>query len=392
MSCVGALPLQSTKPLIVLEADYTAALTLLLRYPVPPAPHGPPTFVSDALYLRENLLLDGGDHIISKYSRKSPETTVTRKLPKKVKRARTADQEAAHNAAHPSMSASRFLQEQGGIEGIIQEAARGVYSKGEKWGVAKALRGAVHGLQSANASPRTSTEGRSRWSLDNGKMVTDNVPADLLARIQALEERNKALSKMLATSMNELWSQQKTVPPEDGKEEGSDALSLAIAKVQFVQVYLENSSMPLPADMLSAVDKPQETTPRNSPPTSHPATGRSDPLVTVDGPVDEKALPSRTKPRAAKSPVRGAHDTSNPRQPSTPPNASHRLRPSLSQSPYSWMLGEDQRPKSDFVATSPFSSPGSRAPREPTGSLFGEEQRGEGGKDEDGFTVGRRRR
>ena len=390
MSHAHGLFLQSTKHTTVLEADYTAALTLLLRYPVPPAPHGPPTFVSDALYLRDNLLLDGGDHIISKYSRKSPETTVTRKLPKKIKRARTADQEAAHNALHPSMSPSRFLHEQGGIEGIIQEAARGVYSRGEKWGVAKALRGAVQGLQSVNASPRSSMEGKSRWSLDNGKMVTDDAPLELIAKIHALEQRNKALSKMLAASMNELWSQQKDVQPEDGREKGSDALSLAIAKVQFVQVYLENSSMPLPADMQGASEKKVETTPLISQTASLPTTERSDPLVTVDGLVDEKALPTRTRARAGKSPLKGPNNSSIPSRPTTPPNSSHNLRPSLSQSPYSWMLGEEPKQKSDFVATSPFSSSGRRAPRERTGSLFGDAQKRDEEKDEDVFAVGRR--
>ncbi|KAL9127510.1 MAG: hypothetical protein Q9217_003640 [Psora testacea] len=348
----------------LLEADYSAALTLLLRYPVPKAPHGPPTFVNDALYLRDNLLLDGGDHIIFKYSHKSPETTVTRKLPKKVKRTRTEDKEAAQKAVAPSLSPSRFLQEQGGIEHIIQEAAKGVYLRGEQWGVTKALRGAVQGLQSANAVPRSSPE-KSRWSLDSGKVVSEGAPAALVAKIQALEERNKSLAKILETAMNEMWTQQNT-GPQDVNEKGLDALSLAIVKVQFVQVYLENSSMPLTAELLDATNK-EIFTPEKVLPSSQPE-GRVSPPI-VDEPISERTLSTRTKPKPQKSPRKPSPSPPSPRKPTTPPKSGHKMRPSLSQSPYSWMLGEEQG-KSDFVTASPFSS--HVAGRGRTGNLFGD--------------------
>ena len=267
-----------------------------------------------------------------------------------------------------------------------------MYSRGEKWGVTKALRSAVQGLQSGNASPQRLMEGKSQWLPDNVKMFRDVPPPSLLAKIQHLEERNRSLSKMLADSMNELWSQQKDVKPEDGKDKGADALSLAIAKVQLVQVYLENSSMPLPADLLDTVDKRPESGHPKSKPTRLPAEERPPPLVAVDGPIDEKALPSRTKAKAARSPTKRANATSTPPQPKTPPNASHNLRPPISQSPYSWMLGEEEKPKSDFVAPSPFSSSANKRQREKTGSLFGDEKKGDGGEDEDVFTVGRRKR
>ncbi|KAL9102489.1 MAG: hypothetical protein Q9163_002354 [Psora crenata] len=348
----------------LLEADYTAALTLLLRYPVPQPPHGPSTFVSDALYLRDNLLLDGGDHIISKYSHKSPETTVTRKLPKKVRRARVGDKEGAQRAMAPSMPPSRLLlQEQGGIEHMIQEAAKGVYNRGEKWGVAKALRGAVQGLQSANASPRPALE-RSHWSLDSGRIAPEGQSPDLVAKIRALEERNKALAKMLETAMNEMWSRQNHVEANTSTDNGSDALSLAIVKVQFVQVYLENPSMPLPADMLSATQHEKGFPPNGL--HSPPAEDRLPPHVAIDEPISEKPLPVRTKPKLPRSPGKSSP---SPSQPTTPCKPSHRTRPSLTQASYSWMLGEEQ-PKSGFVAASPLAA--SAAGRGRTDRLFGE--------------------
>lgn len=377
-----------------MEADYTAALTLLLRYPVPGIPYGPQTFVFDALYLRENLLLDGGDHIISKYSRKSPETTVTRKLPKKIKRARTVEQAATHNVeqkvASPRLSPGKFLHEQGGLEGIIQEAAKGVYNQGERWGVAKALRGAVHGLQTANASPRKPSD-QSRWSLDNGNMVYES-PKDLIAKIQALEERNKSLAKLLEKAMDELWTQQKQQSKGD---KVSDALGLAIAKVQFVQVYLENSTMPL---------APQSPMAAENVSTSEAKGPIGNASVSLDGTIDTD-IPdgsSRTVTisgqKAHSSPTR--KDTASGTAPATTPLTSHQTRPSLSQSPFSWMLGEEPL-KSGFVAASPFSAK-ARDGRGKQSSLFGEEAGQEesekggrlaegGGNGDDVFTTGSRK-
>lgn len=370
----------------MLEADYSAALTLLLRYPVPTAPYGPSTFVGDALYLRDNLLLDGGDHIISKYSRRAPETTVTRKLPKKVRRARTAEQTAAQKtlspqkASSPRLSPARMLQNQGGIEGIIHEAAKGVYNQGERWGVAKALRGAVQGLQSTNTSPRPPTE-KSRWSLDSGKNVSDS-PKDLIAKIQSLEERNRSLAKLLEKAMEELWTQQRD--NQKPNETTADALSLAIAKVQFVQVYLENSTMPLPSEDPSSEEKNHDVlintdaklVPSSPGPPSYPiqSDGTADEKNASDGVNTTESVNSSVQ-RLAPAPVKPLPST--PRVGSPPKSSGlspfSQPRPALAQSSFSWMLGEDQL-KSGFVSASPFSSEKSEGRRKGV-QLFGDEKR-----------------
>lgn len=373
--------------ILVLEADYSAALTLLLRYPVPPAPYGPSTFVGDALYLRDNLLLDGGDHIISKYSRRAPETTVTRKLPKKVRRARTAEQTAAQKALpsqkalSPRLSPGKILQNSGGIEGIIHEAAKGVYNQGERWGVAKALRGAVQGLQSGNNSPRRLPE-KSRWSLDSGKNVSDS-PKDLIAKIQSLEERNKSLAKLLEKAMEELWTQQRDISPKLN-ETTIDALSLAIAKVQFVQVYLENSTMPLPSENLSPEEKNHD-----GPAETDAVLTSSSPVspsyrIQKDGATDEKSasegihtveIVDPSVQRSAAAPVIPLPSTAKVGSASKPSGLSpiSQPRPALAQSSFSWILGEDQQ-KSGFVSASPFSSESSDRRRKGV-QLFGDEKR-----------------
>lgn len=343
----------------VLEADYSAALTLLLRYPVPSPPHGPATFVADALYLRDNILLDGGDHIISKYSRRAPETTVTRKLPKKIKRARTAEQEAAQNAVLSRPAPARTYPNQGSIEAIIHEAAKGVYSRSEKWGVGKALRGAMQGLQSGHGSPAR-VSGRSRWSLDSGKMISDT-PAEMIAKARALEQRNKSLAKLLENAVDELWMQQKQIHDKDN-EAAADALSLSIAKVQFVQVYLENSTMPLPTD----VTPPSEDTGNGtgSTPANEGSASPSQPTLSLDSPhtngsLDEINVEDGNASKAPKMTAQESRKLRKSSPPSTPKTggplkaSSPAPRPSLEKSPFSWMLGDDQ-PKSEFVAASPF--------------------------------------
>ena len=388
----------------MLKADYTAALTLLLRYPVPSPPHGPTTFVSDALYLRDNLLFDGGDHIISKYSRRAPETTVTRKLPKKIRRARTAEQEAAQSAALRTAPAGIHPQ-QSSIEAIIHEAAKGVYTRSAKWGVGKALRGAMEGLQSGHRSPARTSD-RSRLSIDEGKTISDK-PTDPIAKIRALEQRNKSLAKLLENAVDELWVQQKQIHEKDN-EAAANALSLSIAKVQFVQVYLENPSMPLPTDTASSSEdngKDGIDTPANKssllPPTLPLNLSTKDDVVEAESsdpskPVD---VPSQQNQQLDKPSQPSTPRTGSPSKPSSP-----RPRPSLEKSPFSLMLGDDQR-KSEFVASSPF--PPEKRANGHSRKLFGElrgknnskgqgnagvQARGDGtGDDDDGddiFTMG----
>ena len=367
------------------------------------------------MYLRDNLLLDGGDHIISKYSRRAPETTVTRKLPKKIKRARTVEQTAAQKAllpekaSSPRLSPARILHSQGGIEGIIHEAAKGVYHQGERWGVAKALRGAVQGLQSGNNSPRQLPQ-NSRWSLDKGQTVSDS-PKDLMAKVQYLEGRNRSLAKLLEKAMEDLWTQQRDADQKPN-ETTADTLSLAIAKVQFVQVYLENPTMPLPPEDNSPEDTKSNGVVERDSVSPSPRSGALPHHIQSDGATDEiiesqnnHSVETRT------APVERSVLASPKPLPSTPrvgnlSGASglspfSQARPALAQSSFSWMLGEDQH-KSGFVSASPFLSERSDERRKGF-ELFGDDKRegrrngkgsnsngngGDSGDDEDVFTIG----
>ena len=328
--------------------------------------------MSDALYLRDNLLLDGGDHIISKYSRRAPETTVTRKLPKKIKRARTADQEAAQGLAPPRSTPARIFQDQGGIESIIHEAAKGVYSQGEKWGVGKALRGAMQGLQSGQSSPRRISN-RSQRSIDAGTPTPNNL-SDIIAKVDTLEQRNRSLATLLGHAVEELWIQQNKIY-EEKKEEADEGLGLAIAKVQFVQVYLENSMMPLPSDASPTGESTDNIVGK------YAETGRAlaAPSIAPENLIQHN-IPARGETMDSaldKAPLTTPQDVSVPHErvsPSTPKNQSQSKpsspphRPSLDKSPFSWILGEDKR-NSEFVAPSPIQTD---TLRKTPGNLFGD--------------------
>lgn len=387
-----------TKCILVIEADYSAALTLLLRYPTPPYPCGPPSFVEDALYLRDNNLPDGGPHIILKYSRRLPappleapkiSDSFTGRFSKKGRRIRQQRHDSREKPGSPRKSPARFLQDQGGIEGILQEAARGVYSRGEKWGVTRALRGAVQGLQSGNNSPRRVPDGL-RWSLDQGKNVADDV-SNIAAKLRDLEQRNKGLAKLLNHAMEDLWIQQREFT-KDKAEAAADALSLAIAKVQFVQVNLENSMMPFPTD--SSPEEAFETVESAALPettgqdksseanTASPTVAEPDRSPDQDtGQIQGGTMTNPGRIDGSTAVASSLNSTINPTN-SNAKFSSHREqtesfpfhhpRPSLAQSSFSWMLGEDQR-RSSFVSASPFPSE-KRNARERAGFLFGDDR------------------
>ena len=345
----------------------------MLRYPRPASPNGPSTFVDDALYLRQHITQGGGSHIIEKYADKSFSKGKRTKTPKSQasKRIETPNKTRSSKSQSPNLSPSRFLQEKGGIDAIIQEAAKGVYSRGEKWGVNRALRGAVEGLQSGTDYSRKQLDG-SRWSLDEGTHLPS--VSNLTADLRSLEERSKGLGKLLENAIGELWVQQRQHSNE--KEEGAaNALSLAIAKVQFVQVYLENPTMPFTVENSEskmvptqghedAVDEVPGIEPRptvSSSPEGRLNTDQSaskDPEISENSPEGQSASLTDPVPDITVSKVRPQ------------PLPFHRPRPSLAQSSFSWMLGEDQR-KSSFVSPTPFPSD-RRAAREKADFLFGD--------------------
>jgi TBC1 domain family member 5 len=387
---------------IVLKADYSSALSLLLRYPAPKEPHRPVTFVEDALYLRRNSSEESGATLIAKYSGKPPivnHSTKPRRTPLHTPRG-----SEDFRTRSPLRSPGQILQESGGIEGLLQEAAKGVYRRSEQWGLGQAFRNAVQGLQSGASTPR--------MSFNNGKGSVDEGRVDgsaLSARIQALENRNKSLAKMLQEAMEEL-SEQAADFEKEKQETVANKLTLSIAKLQFLHVYLENSTLPLSADHGggqgndNAVNADKTSTPVNSqspiPMATNIPSNQAQHRPSRSGAERKSPVhaPARKPANISTVPKITASSHGSPNTPLTSPF--HQPRPSLAQSSFSWMLGNEDN-KTNFSSPAPFSPERDKKSnvRGKTGFLFGDEKEDSPfskGKDkskldkedDDGFTLG----
>ena len=157
----------------MIEANYSFALMLLLKYPAPESPGGPQTFVDDATYLRDNFSAAGGAKIISKYSGKAPPLLSSDSRPSTPLGQTLGHKRNISRTKSPLPSPARFLQQQGGVEALFQGAAKGVFDRGERLGINKAVRDAVgevkknmQGLQtSRNSSTKRRPSDGMRWSL-----------------------------------------------------------------------------------------------------------------------------------------------------------------------------------------------------------------------------------
>lgn len=240
---------------IVLEADYTSALQLLLKYPAPEPPHGPHTFVDDALYLKDHYNTPGGSSIIMKYTGRMPSpgleqrpATPEDKFPGLSLRSRT------QGGRSPLASPARFISQRGGVEALFQGAAKNVIERGEKLGINQAVRDAMGEIRrnmqdlrvssGNNSLSHTPTTGRQAL-FSNGVLPSPgglDVPTAMI-----LEQRNKQLALLLDEAVNSL----KALAAdnlEGEKDKNLEAVEMAAAKVQLVKIYLEDSSLDLSLD------------------------------------------------------------------------------------------------------------------------------------------------
>lgn len=407
---------------LVVIADSSTALQLLNHYPEQPASQCPQTFVQDALYLRQHLSTDGGNRVLAKYHQR-PITSISRtERPKPIQ----FPPNNISQSSRPTTSASTLPDRPGalpsGLESLFQGAARDLYIRGEKWGVNQAIRDAVGEVKKNVQGLQSPRVGSLALSTSEG--------VEVLRKIEALEQRNKELGKMLTGTVAELWDYHKQqVDEKKNEDESLRALSLAIARVQFVQVYLEDASVPLPAeDQVTAPgngttdtagtvplrsSSPVRKTPaRPSRATRYRQTKASGPSQPPNPPSPSQTpsappiLPSIVTSLPPEQqqppPLHAVPTTTTPHQPapstttvSKPPisqsvPAAAKLpstttrpvtlptRPPIAQSSFSWMLGQDStspssNSRSSFIAASPFQPEKRRGVAAGKSFLFGEE-------------------
>jgi TBC1 domain family protein 5 len=393
----------------LVAADTNEAFALLLRYPELTAPAF--TLIQDALYLRDHLTPQGGAEIITRYGKQAPSIE-----PGSAPSVRVASPSppAGPRRSRQGVATSRsFVGQQGaGIEALLQGAAKNVLEKGSQWGVGKALRDAVgevrknvEAYQSSNVSGQTtprsggreyrtpSQSNHRRLDIDRGYSV------NAAQRVEELEKRNKNLGRMLESAVGELWEhhreqneRHKTSDDDNGSKEAMETLSLAIAKVQFVQVYLDDSTIPLPVDETTeqaatataaatlAVPNPLSSERTSSaPPTTHPTPSQSASTATSinkSAPLSPRASSPPAPTPTAKPPAARSLAATSLLAPS---------RPQLTSSNFSWMLG-DESASSNFAsgtAHSTFASDEKRRMRG-KGFLFGDDDDDEETSSKDG--------
>ena len=359
MTCVAML-LRIRWDLV--EADYSTALTLLLRYSLPrSSPDKPVSLVKDAFYLDQNRTLEAGAKLVLHYSGKS--SLIGQKKSSKEShnsidfRPRRPLTPQSHNRPVPRQvaipspgrsSPARFLPQQKGLESLFQEVSGNIQKRTEGWNLSKTIQGAVSEVKRNMNNSLAAAPQRSRVttliSEDSATESTEGGPSNeaLLKRVHDLEERNKALAKMLDTALDSLRSVK--FNESERKSTAEDTFNISLAKIQFVSVYLFDPEIPIPPDeplvpppaMSQVVEKQTTKAEKNrdlaSTNTIQPAQISSEAIV----------FATKLDPAPGRQPLSQV----------TPQQQSRRQqqRPSLAESSFSFMLGED-RHRSSFVSS-----------------------------------------
>ncbi|KAJ6446411.1 TBC domain-containing protein [Purpureocillium lavendulum] len=143
-----------------------------------------------------------------------------------------------------------FIQQQGGVESLFQGAAKsakGVLERGEKLGINQAVRDAMveirRNMQSFNESRQPQHTPR--------QVLSEHGAAKALT---AMERRNKQLANLLNDAVTDLKAM--SLSKQENNDKSQELLEVVAAKIQFVQVYLEDPSMEVPSFSAAAGKEP----------------------------------------------------------------------------------------------------------------------------------------
>ncbi|KAJ5232253.1 hypothetical protein N7468_005209 [Penicillium chermesinum] len=325
----------------LLQADYSGALSMLLRYPSP-HPYEPCDFVNDALYLEQNPTAERGRFLISQYSGKSPESPKRQQTMRQARRARlwqdfTSNSEGGILARNSPKS----------FESLFQDVSQGIQRRTEAWGVAKAVRGAVtearKNMQTMHYEPPPRmAAGKPQKKPSTTSRISQEVSTPTVLgldkKIRLLEERNQELSTALAQALQDLRSEltkAKELDPSSNK-----AMEQALARAESVRHCLLDPSRPVVAAMPAQVpvqDKTegQPTSVDQKAPVALENQQGTHSIADAGGPSAESGTQTLSGQAAGERAVRAER---------TP------VRPSLSDSGFSWML-EGSRNVSSFVSS-----------------------------------------
>ncbi|KAI5859324.1 RabGAP/TBC [Durotheca rogersii] len=358
----------------LVDADYTAALQLLLKYPPPQPQYGPHTFIDDAVYLKRHLDTAGGSALILKYTKKAPSPLGFISRPTSSRISASTIQKKLAGSRSP-ISPPRVKSPPASVEALLQGAAKGVLERGERLGINQAVRDAMVEIR------RNVQEARS--SMKAGRdLFAEPGPSPTARAFAAMDRRNRRLAAMLDESVSALKSL--GTSDLDDKERLQSSLELAAAKIQFVKVHLEDSTVALPEEEETVSSLPSATPPisdgkADTGPLGDAAAAVA-PTTANDGPRDPtdakssspsglpkpSSNPDRTDPTdqppemtKATATAAASADKAFPQR----PRALIPTRSSIAQSSFSWMLEPDSTSASSVVGSS--ASPSSALSQQP---------------------------
>ncbi|KAJ5103282.1 hypothetical protein N7532_003811 [Penicillium argentinense] len=360
----------------LLNADYSGALSLLLRYPSPQL-HEPRSFVYDALYLEQNPTAERGSFIISKYSGREPESS-KRHSQSRLRPARRVHlwDDLTNSSGSNSSAHSPARNSPKSLESLFQDVSQGIQRRTESWGVAKAVRGAVtearKNMQTMNYEPalRAHIADRRHSATVPTKILKTPATTELglKTQINRLEERNHELATALGEALKDLRSQLTSVKDLDPVT--NSALQQSLGRAETVQTCLEDSSLPLPVPGPSnAEDETIEPVPSPLLPPKDPNIKETPAGTSGDdqqGTTDSEACnpqPSAGKSSLTPASTVGAAKTDCPAEARRDVQRPS-IRPSLSDAGFSWML-EGSRNLSSFVSSASVPPEQTRHPEPP---------------------------
>lgn len=323
-----------------MEADYTTGITALTHYSLPNVMEDPRSLVRDAIFLEKNRDTEAGANLVQRYSGRRPKTSGT--IPSRSSSVAVATRSPRRGLSPGATSPGRFVSQQKQLEGLFREVTGNLQRRTEGWDVSKAVRSAV-GEVRRNMNNYQSTHSR-QSSVDTPKLVVpertkldvnpENAATDLQEKIRKLQERNMDLAKMLDDALQSLATIKLTNSEATGAAE--ESLNISLAKIQFVSVYLSNPDIPIPKTEAAQVPKPAGEVQESS--TDQPGTPAK---VERTSKIEEQAKPTVVAEHNAGSTLESdrGRDTHKPLQ-----------RPSLADSSFSFMLGEN-RHRSSFVTS-----------------------------------------
>lgn len=266
--------------------------------------------------------------------------------------------ESPHNSLKKLFEETSPIKQSGrshhkGFESLFQDFSDGLQRRTEAWGVARAVRGAVTEARRNMLQPEPWNPDSRPWYYNAPRFgpmksgpTKPTSPVSPTTNIKVLQERNKILAAMLTTALQDLQLVKESAIGFHSAVD--DALNRAVSRISTVQSDLGGvQPSGLVSDAPSSLDGEIENEPSGIEKPS-----RQDKMEPLMG----TAVPSNPVPTLTERPTEGQPtllstpitDKTEIDAPETSQSAT--IRPSLSQSEFSWMLG-DITQRSSFVTS-----------------------------------------